>query len=702
MNNNSRFHISELVWRIGLGVFVFLAAWLASDGRFQSIDESAMYVAASNLVRQGNPHTNQMGYSLWSIRPGEAVNMLSPDGDLYTKKSPLLIALMTPFISLSDLIPAIEPVAAVLWLGPLLTAITAVLLYIFAFQLDYQRVTATIMTLLFAFGTMALPYAGTVFGELGVSFGLLLALWAAWRAGKSTRLHNSLTFSLWCGTGVALAISANIVYILMAPIFIAVLYFGGRDTRSSTQRVGEIAGFVFPLCVVGISLLLYNYARFGDMLETGYRFAVGQEGFTTPLWWGVLGLTISPARGLLWYSPPILLGIFGWPRLLRRERPLSWLILLVIIAQILLFGLWWEWWGGYSWGPRFLLPIIPYLMIASLPLVQTAVDGNRPARIGLILVTFWGVLVQVLGTAVEINAYEQLLDALYPAPTAEPLRYHHDPALVYDICHSPIIAHGQQLLKGEMQTPWWLTDGDESRQVEFAPITEQQTAGDVIVFTEPELLYEILTMSDSPPAYGLPYNVSPDDPRAQDLFTRAINNADRVWFITQYPPANPDNWYEAALRQEWASLSETWIDDLRLVLFARPPKLGAWETSQVQFENITLTNYRITPHESSLFVELVWHSSVPLSEDYVTFIHLLDGDGNLIAQQDRPPLGGYKPTSQWVSGEEINDRFVFTLPVGTELDELQFRLGWYTWPSLTRLLLRNGDVGEDSLLLPIP
>jgi hypothetical protein len=31
-------------------------------------------------------------------------------------------------------------------------------------------------------------------------------------------------------------------------------------------------------------LLGYNWLRFGNWLETGYHFAAGQEGFTTPLW----------------------------------------------------------------------------------------------------------------------------------------------------------------------------------------------------------------------------------------------------------------------------------------------------------------------------------------------------------------------------------------------------------------------------------
>jgi hypothetical protein len=144
-------------WWLGLaGIVIFVVYLLLLPGHFHSVDESAMYVAAYNAWREGNPHTNQMAYSLWAIRPGEAVTMLSPTGDIYTKKSPLMVALMVPFVWLGLRLPWWGTVQTVLLLGPLIAALTAVLLGRLIWSLSSWRL-AVLAMFLFAFTTMALP-----------------------------------------------------------------------------------------------------------------------------------------------------------------------------------------------------------------------------------------------------------------------------------------------------------------------------------------------------------------------------------------------------------------------------------------------------------------------------------------------------------------------------------------------------------------
>jgi hypothetical protein len=53
---------------------------------------------------------------------------------------------------------------------------------------------------------------------------------------------------------------------------------------------------------------------------------------------------------------------------------------------------------------------------------------------------------------------------------------------------------------------------------------------------------------------------------------------------------------------------------------------------------------------------LFWQAKAIPATDYTVFVHLLDPDGNLIAQFDSPPAGGAYPTSLWDSGEIIVDK----------------------------------------------
>jgi hypothetical protein len=73
---------------------------------------------------------------------------------------------------------------------------------------------------------------------------------------------------------------------------------------------------------------------------------------------------------------------------------LAWLLALIF------YGSWWAWDGGWSWGPRFLVPLIP---ISLLPLGYLP-DG-RGWRIATALLIGLGVLVQSLGLLVDHSRY---------------------------------------------------------------------------------------------------------------------------------------------------------------------------------------------------------------------------------------------------------------------------------------------------------
>ena len=93
---------------------------------------------------------------------------------------------------------------------------------------------------------------------------------------------------------------------------------------------------------------------FGTPLSTGYHFESG-EGFNANWLLGLWGLLFSPYRGLFWYTPLAILSVLAWPGFIRRHRAEGWLTAVVTLVMVALFGKWWMWWGGFAWGPRFLV-----------------------------------------------------------------------------------------------------------------------------------------------------------------------------------------------------------------------------------------------------------------------------------------------------------------------------------------------------------
>ena len=72
-----------------------------------------------------------------------------------------------------------------------------------------------------------------------------------------------------------------------------------------------------------------------------------------------------------------------------------------------------------------------------------------------------------------------------------------------------------------------------------------------------------------------------------------------------------------------------------------------------------LQQAEVTVTGDSLTLAVIWQVNMPDGVAYTTFVHVRDGSGLNIDQQDRPPL---IPTETWVEGQVIRDQFVFALP----------------------------------------
>jgi hypothetical protein len=82
-------------------------------------------------------------------------------------------------------------------------------------------------------------------------------------------------------------------------------------------------------------------------------------------------------------------------------------------------------------------------------------------------------------------------------------------------------------------------------------------------------------------------------------------------------------------------------------------------------EAITLVGYDLSAQEvrpgEALTVTLVWRAEGTPEGDYTAFVHLMDGDGSLVAQDDHPPLGDEYRTSFWARGDVVRDTYNLTL-----------------------------------------
>ncbi|NKQ35539.1 MAG: hypothetical protein HF973_07985, partial [Chloroflexi bacterium] len=110
-------------------------------------------------------------------------------------------------------------------------------------------------------------------------------------------------------------------------------------------------------------------------------------------------------------------------------------------------------------------------------------------------------------------------------------------------------------------------------------------------------------------------------------------------------------------------------------------------------EAIELVGYDASENEANLELTLYWRSLAPVTADYDVFIHVVDADGNILAQTDRQPLNSLAATSVWQPGDMVRDPYVIPLPPDLPGDTA-VRVGLYLRKTGARLPVNGSDFVE--------
>jgi hypothetical protein len=96
---------------------------------------------------------------------------------------------------------------------------------------------------------------------------------------------------------------------------------------------------------------------------------------------------------------------------------------------------------------------------------------------------------------------------------------------------------------------------------------------------------------------------------------------------------------------------------------------------------VALVGYDRSPRSpqpgEDLQVSLYWEALRSLEADYHSFVHLLDAEGQVLAQSDRQPGGVHYPTSLWQPGERLRDDHVLSVPPDTPVGAYRLLVGMY-------------------------
>jgi hypothetical protein len=142
-------------------------------------------------------------------------------------------------------------------------------------------------------------------------------------------------------------------------------------------------------------------------------------------------------------------------------------------------------------------------------------------------------------------------------------------------------------------------------------------------------------------------------------------------------------------------------------LFTAPdvahPQASTLGTS-IQFLGYDLPSASVKPG-GDVAVKLYWHVTQPVKQSYKVFVHLLDPNGILRAQQDSIPQRGNLPTDQWLTGEYVGDEYTLAIPADVQPGNYRIEIGMYSPGTGVRIPASDSSgapLPDDRVLLGTP
>ncbi len=383
-----------------IAFFCFVLAVYAFGPGHGGVNQLTRFAVTDSIVSRGV-------FSIDGLAPEATPDWSLYDGHYYSNKAPGVSLLGVPALALSRTLRLSRWIREERFTNFFVSVVPAVALAVVFFFFLLARttpMTAMYATIAYSLGTMALPYAYSIWGHQTAAAFLFFAYFALVQR----------TSPLWSGFWMSAAVLTEYSCAFTIPFFIIVLL----------RRFGARALVLFALGgLPGLFLFgLYHKSCFGGYLTLPQVYQNPEFRDLGPKLFGVLGtpklkvfwdLFFDFKKGLFILSPVLIFAVLGMGRLLRQgtRREEVWLAFSVVCVFVGFNVCFNQWHGGWCIGPRYLIPMLPFLSVGFVNLKEPQISPLF--LLSLLFSVSTVIAAGVIGTTAE-PGHNLISDQIYP------------------------------------------------------------------------------------------------------------------------------------------------------------------------------------------------------------------------------------------------------------------------------------------------
>lgn len=400
------------------------AMYLWSSHSLRSHDTEPVMQIATSLVTDGDWCLDEFYPDVLAGKAEKPYDIIWRDGRLYSGYQPGMVQFALPVAAVSRLIGAelhLPKVRARLekFTAAWLAGASMGLFFILALHLGSLRAAAW-MTFAVAVGsTMLTTNAQALWQHDGVVFWSVVLLLVEFRQSRAPLRGGTFLQGAACALMLTCRLSSAVI---VAPLGLWIVWRSWR----------RAAGVAAVGSAIMAAWLLLNVGIYGD-LRGAAAAQLGRSTWTSAIAVPLMGVLLSPARGLFVYQPWLIIALLpALPTVRRRlqnridtssgrkARPAkltapsgwAWPVLAAALLQIIMVACWKMWWGGHCWGSRLLADVIPLsaLLCVAPAQILLAGRGSRAVLASLIVLSLAVQLPGVWTRAFDWNAKPTSID----------------------------------------------------------------------------------------------------------------------------------------------------------------------------------------------------------------------------------------------------------------------------------------------------